>query len=89
LFGDLFKFDDDLNNPRDLQSWAAAQNKIPLKGMDRMEFFDSVAHLKFSTYMQVRKFVDGEGATARRMKAYLLRGTQNVKNKVSTRAVFS
>eukprot|EP00392_Amoebophrya_sp_AT5.2_P019869 g20889.t1 len=70
----IVAYNDKDATPRDLQTWADAQCEVQMKPMQKMEFFDSVIHLGFSTFAQIRNYVNEQTAAAHRMKSYLLKG---------------
>eukprot|EP00392_Amoebophrya_sp_AT5.2_P016090 g16333.t1 len=82
LFGEMYQYTDPGCIKRSLESFAASQNKIALKGMQRPEFCETVIHLNLTTYQQVRAFVDGASETAKRMREYLISGTACIEGKI-------
>lgn len=58
------------------------RTQVTLREMTRMEFIETLEHLGFSVYSQVRVYVEGKCAAARRMKQYLLRGSQPIMSKI-------
>eukprot|EP00392_Amoebophrya_sp_AT5.2_P018908 g19564.t1 len=52
LYGEIYFFHDKDTIPRSLQSFADAQNKIKIQGMERAEFCETVIHLGFTSVAQ-------------------------------------